>query len=555
MSYGGSSTRRADPRPLHDKQYMQQCVKNLISYVIDHGYEHPISPKILTNPSSRDFQNIFLFLLRRMDPTFEFQRRFEDEVPVVLKALHYPFSISKSALSAVGSPHTWPSLLGVLTWLMGLLKYGDAKQEKEVAAGVVPSSNTASVLSPEERRQQLFHSNMVAAYTQFLLGADEYPELDKTLREHFTEEKMRRDAEIAKLREDRDQLSATLHTLQTQPSPLQLALDHRTSLETNIHKFQLLIPSLLEHNKSVLAKTKEKEKEIMAEEEELAILLREKEVLEKALESQEEAGIDAEGIGAEREQLKENLRKLASQRAQEERDLREFERLLADAFYALDDKVKKYHDLIGRLVRPSLTSILVKSWNKKVLDPKNVDWELIVLRDTTIRETGCILSKQVDIDILPTLKELKEQVSEMVPLFQEEALRFQDKIDEVEERLIVLRNDQSVSESRKQQLDSKYHKKRAAMGEQLQARSKAILEREGQMTKELSERRDELLTSEHTLQLVTERLTNLNEEVAEKRRTMEAIAERELDLARRHRDTVKNSWGGVIDQFKDEVQL
>ena len=33
----------------------------------------------------------------------------------------YPFSISKTALVAVGSPHTWPSLLASLIWLVDLL--------------------------------------------------------------------------------------------------------------------------------------------------------------------------------------------------------------------------------------------------------------------------------------------------------------------------------------------------------------------------------------------------------------------------------------------------
>eukprot|EP00177_Eucheuma_denticulatum_P005287 GFKZ01009619.1.p3 GENE.GFKZ01009619.1~~GFKZ01009619.1.p3 ORF type:complete len:110 (+),score=3.46 GFKZ01009619.1:140-469(+) len=65
MTYSTGSTRRPDPLLLYNKQHMQHCVKNLISYVIDHGYEHPISPKILTNLTSRDFQYIFLFLVER----------------------------------------------------------------------------------------------------------------------------------------------------------------------------------------------------------------------------------------------------------------------------------------------------------------------------------------------------------------------------------------------------------------------------------------------------------------------------------------------------------
>ena len=41
-----------------------------------------------------------------------------DEVSMNFKAMGYPFTVSKTALVAAGSPHTWPSLLAALTWLM-----------------------------------------------------------------------------------------------------------------------------------------------------------------------------------------------------------------------------------------------------------------------------------------------------------------------------------------------------------------------------------------------------------------------------------------------------
>ena len=52
------------------------------------------------------------------------------QVPQLYKRLRYPFQISKSNLTAVGSPHTWPSLLAALTWLVELLNY----QERAEAA-------------------------------------------------------------------------------------------------------------------------------------------------------------------------------------------------------------------------------------------------------------------------------------------------------------------------------------------------------------------------------------------------------------------------------------
>lgn len=50
----------------------------------------------------------------------------------------YPFQISKSNLTAVGSPHTWPSLLAALTWLVELLNYqerAEASRQVRVAYG------------------------------------------------------------------------------------------------------------------------------------------------------------------------------------------------------------------------------------------------------------------------------------------------------------------------------------------------------------------------------------------------------------------------------------
>ncbi len=41
-----------------------------------------------------------------------------EEVPRVLKLLKYPFTVSKNHLLNVGSPHSWPIRLGVLSWLV-----------------------------------------------------------------------------------------------------------------------------------------------------------------------------------------------------------------------------------------------------------------------------------------------------------------------------------------------------------------------------------------------------------------------------------------------------
>lgn len=50
------------------------------------------------------------------------EKKFEEEVPRILKTLNYPFTISKSAMFAIGSLHTWPTLLGALHWMVELIR-------------------------------------------------------------------------------------------------------------------------------------------------------------------------------------------------------------------------------------------------------------------------------------------------------------------------------------------------------------------------------------------------------------------------------------------------
>ena len=73
----------------------------------EHGFDRPISPKLLTSPTSKDFYCIVEFLYRQIDPNYV-MHQFEVAIPAIFKSLGYPYPISKTALYAVGSPHTWP---------------------------------------------------------------------------------------------------------------------------------------------------------------------------------------------------------------------------------------------------------------------------------------------------------------------------------------------------------------------------------------------------------------------------------------------------------------
>ena len=202
-SYTKPGGPKSDPRPISDKAYQANCVRVLIAYLSAHGYDQPLAPKLLASPMSKDVTNIVQFLMRQVrrarpppdlqvlgspcptsprgsggscrwrsdaftplagvgdsgvpqwravgnrssasalqvDPNLvaKSMGKIEDDVPVLYKRLRYPFGISKSALFAVGSPHTWPGLLAALTWLVELLNYEEKAVRRPAAFPLMPA--------------------------------------------------------------------------------------------------------------------------------------------------------------------------------------------------------------------------------------------------------------------------------------------------------------------------------------------------------------------------------------------------------------------------------
>lgn len=516
------TVKRTDPRPLNDRSYMQNSAKQLISFVIERGYEHPISPKMLTSPSSKDFQLLFLFLVRRIDPTYAFIKRFEDEVPQLLRALAYPFSISKSALSAVGSPHTWPALLGVLTWLVNLLQYDEA---------YASSQNSGTALDPQSRREQIFSDNTVEAYVQFLRGADTFPQLDAELDAHFNGENQNREAEVEKLAADREQLAATLHTLKTQPSPLRLISEHKESLTTNINKFKLLIPSLVEHANAVRKLLAEKQAEIDRLDAQISELSQERKRLSDVLFQQEENEIDVKRIAADRDALKKALSKASSDMVNVEAERTDAQQLVAIAKAELIETVNSYNKIADAL--QTLTNSDLK----------------INICDSS--ENG-VLDKDVQHAVIPVLRGSKDEFGARVPKLQEEVHALKERGDEIEERLIVLRHSLGMLEARKGKLEGEYQAKKKAMNELLEQRKECVLQSEEQIGME----REQLQESRR---LMAREVNELQTELKRYEETFEsynarisANTERSVTARLKHQQIVKSLLIRVRKYFEEQ---
>lgn len=104
--------------------------QELLDYLTQHNFElemkHSLSQNVFKSPTQKDFNFVFQWLYRRIDPAYKFQKNIDAEVPAILKQLRYPFekNITKSQISAVGGQN-WSALLGMLHWMMQLAQMLD----------------------------------------------------------------------------------------------------------------------------------------------------------------------------------------------------------------------------------------------------------------------------------------------------------------------------------------------------------------------------------------------------------------------------------------------
>lgn len=124
-----SSQAIKDTRPLRDRPFQTKMRGDIYSWLQSTGYE--ISMQTLVNITGKDFRAIFHHLVELIDPwhPFDPKVRFEDEFLPALKALRYPFvaQIDVKWLAAPASMHSWPSLLGMLHWLVEMGKVSHSR--------------------------------------------------------------------------------------------------------------------------------------------------------------------------------------------------------------------------------------------------------------------------------------------------------------------------------------------------------------------------------------------------------------------------------------------
>ncbi|XP_063155214.1 kinetochore protein NDC80 homolog [Candoia aspera] len=347
----GSMEKIKDPRPLHDKTFIQQCIRQLCEFLTTYGYGPTVSVKSLQTPSVKDFVKIFSFIYEFFCPSYELPgSKFEEEIPRIFKELGYPFALSKSSMYTVGAPHTWPQIVAALVWLTDCYKLYTSMKEN------LQSFDEGQILGETEDgilHNKLFLDYTVKCYDHFMRGGDTFEEFDaeihSKLRDLFKvhenrlgvleEEEKRLNEEIARREKERE----------SEPDRLEHLRRLKSSLQTDVKKYEAYMANLESHSSSISQKSKSITEEHEAAAMEIEALKQENIHLKLVCDNQKYSTADIERLNCEIEELKQTVNKLTRELEAEQQQLWNEELKYARGKEAIEANLAEYHKLARKL--------------------------------------------------------------------------------------------------------------------------------------------------------------------------------------------------------------
>jgi len=256
-----------------------------------------------------------MFLFRHIDSSsLKSFGRLDEEVVALYKRLRYPFQISKSNLSAVGSPHTWPAILAAITWLVKLISYAAlAEQEEEEEANA--NANVSNGGGNDMRADTEFFNYVSKSYRLFMAGDDDACQAVDEEQVGEVEDRanmVRQD--IAHLEGSNAALREEIGRIKNEPSPLLKARAAVEETQGDKEKFVTLLDNLKAHQASLQRKVAERRSDIVAQHQELVHVEAQNDALRAKINSQTVHPADVIRMNQEMSQQEAALRSLTAQR-------------------------------------------------------------------------------------------------------------------------------------------------------------------------------------------------------------------------------------------------
>ncbi|KAK2162689.1 hypothetical protein LSH36_93g01043 [Paralvinella palmiformis] len=434
---------RQDPRRITERQFKEMAIKNLIKFLAEYGYPNPCSPKLLHCPSAKEFVRIFEFLYGFLEPGFKCTGRIEDQFPNIMKELGYPFSISKAAMSAIGTPHTWPNLLAALDWLREEIQHCATEDTDQMMFPPTTEDDFDGV--PLSKILFQYFKN---CYMQFLDGADTFEELDANLAKEIS--KNSAGGDIESLVHENRRLKQELDMLEKQPDPLIAQQDKLACLKMDYEKLSTYHQQLDIHISQKNTTLKSLTDESKAQEAELAVLKADNEKKQQILSTQIFSQADVERINMERRALKDRIECFETENEEIQSLTWEVERNIGKDQEKVSKKLKEYNQK-ARLLH--LIPITEKN-------AQGINFEM----QHSLDETQSNYFKNT---LKPALNQLKNQAIDKLNELEETHIHMQTTLDQLLDQISDKDDLIKGLEDKLRDMDDKLNRKKKAQQQDL----------------------------------------------------------------------------------------
>ncbi|XP_073524792.1 kinetochore protein NDC80 homolog [Phyllobates terribilis] len=348
----GASEKIKDPRPLHDKSFIQQCIRQLFEFLNENSYSQTLTVKSLQGPSTKDFLKIFAFIYSFICPNYEIpDSKFEEEIPRVFKELGYPFGLSKSSMYTVGAPHTWPQIVAALVWLIDCIKLSCVltKDDHEFEEPQMSEPSDEGV-----DFNQLFLDYTARCYQQFMQGQDTFDENDSEVYSRLKDMYAVEESQVESLQSESRRLMEEIERLEKdkerEPDRLASMRKLKVSLQADIQKYQNYLTEMESHSSLLDQRVSSLSEELEAAELESEAIKQENMRLKKVLDNQKYSVADIERIKYEENELQETISKLSKELDEDKQHLWSEELKYAKIKESVETQVAEFHK-VARKVR------------------------------------------------------------------------------------------------------------------------------------------------------------------------------------------------------------
>ncbi|XP_026379333.1 kinetochore protein NDC80 homolog isoform X1 [Papaver somniferum] len=424
-----SSMGRNPSIQINDKSYQNHALKSINSYLSSHSTSFHLKPPL---PSAKDITSTLRFILFRLsftDSSSSSSVKIEEDVPILLNFLNCPIRINKSVLKNPGIPHSWPSLLAVIHWLVQCCIYNDH-------IGSTTMTTTTRSLNDNKLLDYTLRS-----YSHYISGEDdEVDALDDEFIKKLESERMSVENKVKLLLEEITELEKKIESLRWAPSAREVLEKEKSMLEEDIKKFHAIINEYTSRIEIVDNELKVKEKELDAKVEENRRICEENDELKKRIEAQTVNMRDADRMKKELQAIERDITEAEVERSAWEEKAWDLDSQISHKFKELENLPIDCNQAIRRLKLGNEYQYLLNPEGSTPTDVLGIDYKTLKVALNALSE-DIKKSSVAKFEELIFLQQQSTENAAKLEAKRNHLVELQSKIDMLESHLSLMRKE------------------------------------------------------------------------------------------------------------------